>query len=77
VLAELSGKVYTVEMNTMAIVYIEARPRGRREGDPIDDYVVEHHADHLLATSKTQREAIEWAKKNGHTAHVARVRHLK
>jgi hypothetical protein len=30
----------------MANVYIEARPKGRREGDPIDDYVVEHHADH-------------------------------
>jgi hypothetical protein len=25
---------------------------------------------------KTQHEAIEWAKKNGHTPHVARVRHL-
>src|SRR5689334_7924873 len=34
-------------------------PRG-----PIDDYVVEDHADHILATFKTQREAIEWAKKN-------------
>ncbi len=30
---------------------------------------------HRFAT-KTQREAIEWAKKNGHIAHVARVRHL-
>ena len=53
--------------------------QGRRvgaEGSPIDDYVVEDHADHVLATFKTQREAIEWAKKNGHTAHVARVRHL-
>ena len=52
-------------------------PKGRPEGSPIDDYVVEDHADHVLATFKTQREAIEWAKKNGHTAHVARVRHLK
>ena len=26
------------------------------------------HADHVLATCKTQHEAIEWAKKNGHTA---------
>ena len=60
----------------MANVYIEPRPKGRPEGDPIDDYVVEDHADHVLATFKTQREAIEWAKKNGHTAHVARVRHL-
>jgi hypothetical protein len=48
----------------MAIVYIEPRPKGRPEGDPIDDYVVEDHADHFLASFKTQREAIEWAKKN-------------
>ena len=60
----------------MANVYIEPRPKGRPEGDPIDDYVVEDHADHILATFKTQREAIEWAKKNGHTAHV-RSRHLQ
>jgi len=51
-------------------------------GDPraaakayIYDYVVEH-IDHPLATFKTQRDAIDWAKKNGHTPHVARVRHL-
>ena len=49
-------------------------PKGRPEGSPIDDYVVEDHADHVLATFKRQREAIEWAKKNGDT--VARVRHL-
>ena len=60
----------------MANVYIEPRPKGRPEGDPIDDYLVEDRADHVLATFKTQREAIEWAKKNGHTAHMARVRHL-
>jgi hypothetical protein len=59
-----------------ANVYIEARPRGRTESSPIDDYVVEDHADHVLATFKTQREAINWAKKNGHTPLVARVRHL-
>ena len=62
--------------NKMATVYIEPRPKGRPEGDPIDDYVVEDHADHVLATFKTQREGIDWANKNGHTAHVARVRHL-
>lgn len=60
----------------MAVVYIEARPKGRPEGSPITDYVVEEHADHVLATFKTQHEAIEWAKKNGHTPHVARVRHM-
>jgi hypothetical protein len=51
----------------MAIVYVETRPNGRPEGSPIADYVVEDHADHSLATLKTQHEAIEWAKKNGHT----------
>ncbi len=60
----------------MPNVYIEPRPKGRPEGSHIDEYVVEDHADHVLATFKTQREAIDWAKKNGHTAHVARVRHL-
>jgi hypothetical protein len=50
----------------MANIYVEARPKGRPEGDPIDDYVVEDHADHVLATFKSQHEAIAWAKKNGH-----------
>jgi hypothetical protein len=59
----------------MAIVYIEARPKGRPEGDRIDDYVVETH-DQVLGIFKTQREAIDWAKSNRHTPHVARVRHL-
>jgi len=60
----------------MPNVFVEARPKGRAEGDPITDYVVEDHADHVLATCKTQHEAIDWAKKNGHSPHVARVRHL-
>jgi hypothetical protein len=60
----------------MPNVYIEPQPKGRPEGSHIDDYVVEDHADHVLATFKTQHEAIDWAKKNGHTPHVARVRHL-
>jgi hypothetical protein len=38
--------------------------------------LVEDHAEHVLVTCKTQHEAIEWAKKNGHAPHVARVRHL-
>jgi len=59
-----------------ANVYIEARPRGRPEGSPIDDYVVEDHADHVLATFKTLRQAINWAKKNRHAPLVARIRHL-
>jgi hypothetical protein len=60
----------------MAIVYVEARPKGRPEGSPIDDYVVEDHADHVLGAFKTQHDAVSWARKNGHAPHVARVRHL-
>lgn len=30
----------------------------------------------MLHTSKTQRAAIEWARKEGHKPLVARVRHL-
>jgi hypothetical protein len=60
----------------MANVYVEARPKGRPEGDPIDDYVVEDHADSVLATFDTQEEAIDWAKAQGHSPLVARVRHL-
>ncbi len=60
----------------MANVYIEARPKGRPQGSPIDDYVVEDHVDHVLGTFKTQREAIDWAKRNGHAPLFARVRHL-
>ena len=60
----------------MAVVFIEARPKGAGEGSPVEDYVVEDHADPILTAFKTQREAIHWAKKNGHTPHIARVRHL-
>jgi hypothetical protein len=51
----------------VANVYIETRPKGRREEGPVEDYVVEDHSNHVLATFKTQREAIDWAIKNGHT----------
>ena len=34
---------------------------------PSGDYVVEDHADHVLATFKTEHEAIDWAKKTGTT----------
>jgi hypothetical protein len=60
----------------MATVYIEARPKGRPEGTAINDYVVEDHAGHNLGTFRTQHEAINWSKANGHSPHVARVRHL-
>jgi hypothetical protein len=60
----------------VANVYIEARPKGRPEGDRIDDYVAEDYSDHVLGTFRTQREAIDWAKGMGHSPLVARVRHL-
>jgi hypothetical protein len=60
----------------MAVVFVEARPKGRKEDEPITDFVVEDHADHVLAMCKTQEEAIAWAKEHHHTPHVARVRHL-
>jgi len=60
----------------MANVYVEARPKGRPEGDRIDDYVVETQGDHVLGTFSTQKAGIDWSKANGHTPHVARVRHM-
>lgn len=60
----------------MTVVFIAPRPKGKPEGSAVDDYVIEDHADHILASFKTQQEAIDWAKKDGHTVHVARVRHL-
>jgi hypothetical protein len=60
----------------MSNVFVEARPKGNAEGQPITDFVVKDHADRVLATFKTQKEAIDWAKNNGHSPHVARVRHL-
>jgi len=60
----------------MANVYVEARPKGRPEGSAIEGYVVEDHANHALGTFNTQKDAIDWAKTNGHAPLVARVRHL-
>jgi hypothetical protein len=60
----------------MANVYVEARPKGRPEWERIDDYVVESAADLVLATFKTQQEAIDWAKRQGAAPLVVRIRHL-
>jgi hypothetical protein len=60
----------------LANVYVEARPKGRPGGSAIEGYVVEDHADHVLAEFKIQKEAIDWARDNGHTPLVARVRDL-
>jgi hypothetical protein len=54
----------------MPNVYVEPRPKGRH----IEDFVVEDHADHILASFRTQQEAIDWAKGQGHAPLVARVR---
>jgi hypothetical protein len=40
------------------------------------DYVVEEQGDRVLKAFKTQEEAIAWAKSEGHSPRVARVRHL-
>lgn len=60
----------------MAVVFVEARPKGKTADSPVAEYVVEDDADHILATFRTQGDAIYWAKKHGHKPHVARVRHL-
>jgi hypothetical protein len=60
----------------MPNVFVEARPKGRPAGSPITDFVVEDHADKILHTSRTQSDAIAWAKAQGHSLLVARVRHL-
>ena len=49
----------------MTTVFIEARPKGRREGTAIVDYVVEEQGDRVLKAFKTQAEAITWAKSEG------------
>jgi hypothetical protein len=60
----------------MANVFIEDRPKGRPDGSPIKGYVVEDHADDVLATFDNQQDAITWANVKGDTPLVARVRHL-
>ncbi|MGI9070104.1 MAG: hypothetical protein ACR2JB_01945 [Bryobacteraceae bacterium] len=59
----------------MANVYIEPKPTGRHEHDPIDHYVVEH-ANGVKESGpyKTQADAIQAAKRSGHHPLVARVR---
>jgi hypothetical protein len=60
----------------MAKAFVEPRPKEKRAGSPITDFVVEDPADHVLATLNTQEEAIHWARTHGHTPHVPRIRHL-
>jgi hypothetical protein len=58
----------------LANVYVEACPKGYREGTPITNFVVEDQAGSALGAFKTQRDAIDWAKSKGHSPLVARVR---
>ena len=74
--SDREARVVWRTLSTMANVFVEPRPKGRPEGSPITDYVVEDHADGVLATFETQHEAIAWARHGGHHPLVARVRHL-
>ena len=49
----------------MTTVFIEARPKGRPEGSPIEDFVVEEKGDRVRKTFKTQEEAITWGEGRG------------
>jgi hypothetical protein len=58
----------------MANVFVEARPKGH--SGPTEEYVVEDQADHVLHTAGTQDEAVAWARAQGYTPLIARVRNL-
>ena len=59
----------------MANVFIEPRPKG---SGPIQNFVVEEHADQPLHEPfKTQEAAIAWAHSQGHSPLVARVRNTE
>jgi hypothetical protein len=60
----------------MPNLYNEVRPKDRPQESPSDDFVLEGHADHVLASFKTKKEAIDRARKNNHSPLVALVRHL-
>ena len=40
----------------MTTVFIEARPKGRPEGSPIEDFVVDEKGDRVLKTFKTEAQ---------------------
>lgn len=60
----------------MPNVYVEPRPKAKPEGTPIDDYVLEYAGGERVTQTayKTQKEAIDDAKRLGHKPLVARVR---
>ena len=60
----------------MANVYVEPKPKATKESDPITHYTLEY-AHHVRVTNidyKTQTEAVDAAKKLGHSPLTARVR---
>jgi hypothetical protein len=40
----------------MANVFVEPRLKGRPEGDPITDYVVENDGDHVMHPSRSKKK---------------------
>jgi hypothetical protein len=65
---------HDLQEEKMPNVYVEARPKGRPNNSPIEDYVVEDRANRVLARFKDQ--SVAWARKEGHKPLVARVRNL-
>ncbi|MBR0939339.1 hypothetical protein JQ586_39070 [Bradyrhizobium jicamae] len=57
-------------------MFVEPRPKGRKEGEPIEEFVVETLTDKPLATFPTQEAAIKWAREHNRTPLVARIRYL-
>jgi hypothetical protein len=47
----------------MPKVFIESRPKGRSDNEPVTDYATEDNAGHVLRVFQTQAEAVDWAKK--------------
>jgi len=60
----------------MRNVYIEARPKGRGDHEPITHYVAEDDAGQVLGVFDSQVAAIDWARKRGYVALLARIRQL-
>lgn len=59
----------------MTNVYVEPRPKGRPEGTPIEDYVLEFGDNtHVAGPFKTQKDAADRARQLGHNPLCARVR---
>ena len=59
----------------MPNVYVEPRPKGRPEGAPIEDYVLElAGGQHVAGPFRTQEAAAAHARQLGHHPLCARVR---